>query len=145
METLPIWTIWFAVSAILIISEIFTGTFFLLCFGIAAGASAIAATAEVSIVGQWAVFAVISSVSVAFSRKLFLSVSTEPEQKAGVDRLVGKKGVVTESIETATDDGRVSVMGDCWRASSHGQPLEEGTRVMVVGVEGTKLIVEEVE
>ena len=60
-----------------------------------------------------------------------------------MDALAGKTGVVTERIAPGVRPGRVLVEGENWRgASVDGVVLEPGTRVMVVQVDGTTLMVE---
>src|SRR4029077_300280 len=63
--------------------------------------------------------------------------------KTNVDALAGKVGIVSERIDPGTGKGRVVVEGEDWRAAAlMDAPLEPGTRVMVVRVEGATLYVE---
>lgn len=65
------------------------------------------------------------------------------ELRTGVDALLGKTGIVTERIEPHTGTGRVKVEGEDWRgASSDGTVIEPGTRVTIIQVDGTTLMVE---
>src|SRR6266581_2527266 len=64
---------------------------------------------------------------------------------AGVVSLVlaGRVGIVSERIDPGTGKGRVVVEGEDWRAAAlMDAPLEPGTRVMVVRVEGATLYVD---
>ena len=68
---------------------------------------------------------------------------TSSDIKTNVDALVGKVGIVAERIDPATGRGRVLVEGENWRgASLMDTPLEPGTRVMVVRVDGAILYVD---
>jgi membrane protein implicated in regulation of membrane protease activity len=65
------------------------------------------------------------------------------EIRTNVDALAGKVGIVSARIDPATGKGRVLVEGEDWRAAAlMDAPLEPGTRVMVVRVEGTTLYVD---
>ncbi len=61
--------------------------------------------------------------------------------KSAVDALPGKKGVIVEKV-SSTHIGQVRVEGQLWAAQSmHDELLEKGTLVLVVRVEGVRLIV----
>jgi membrane protein implicated in regulation of membrane protease activity len=63
--------------------------------------------------------------------------------RTGVDALLGKTGVVLERIGPRSQQGRVKVEGEDWRgASVDDTVLEPGTRVTVIQVDGTTLMVE---
>jgi membrane protein implicated in regulation of membrane protease activity len=63
--------------------------------------------------------------------------------RTGVDALLGKTGVVSERIDAVSRLGRVKVEGEDWRgASVDNTPIEAGTRVTVIQVDGTTLVVE---
>lgn len=61
--------------------------------------------------------------------------------KSAVDAMPGKKGVIVEKV-SSTHVGQVRVEGQLWAAQSmHDEVLEKSTPVMVVRVEGVRLIV----
>ena len=63
--------------------------------------------------------------------------------QAGVDALLGKRGVVLERIDPVSRQGRVKVDGEDWRgASVDDTPIEVGARITVIQVDGTTLMVE---
>jgi membrane-bound serine protease (ClpP class) len=57
----------------------------------------------------------------------------------GVPALVGQTGVAREPL---APEGHVLVQGELWRAVARGTPVEEGSRVRVVDVNGLTLTVE---
>ena len=64
------------------------------------------------------------------------------EHIVGVQSLIGQQGVVVDSVSGGLESGRVKLGGEEWRAlSQSGQALEEGTRVVVVQVEGNSVVV----
>ncbi|MGH7305473.1 MAG: NfeD family protein, partial [Candidatus Rokuibacteriota bacterium] len=60
----------------------------------------------------------------------------------GAEGLVGKTGTVRERLGP---EGQVMVSGEIWRALAEGEPLEPGTQVRVVGVNGLTLKVAKAE
>lgn len=65
---MPASTVWFILASILVIFELFTGTFYLLVFGAAAGAAAFAAFYGYSLIVQLIVAAVFSLAGVQWLR-----------------------------------------------------------------------------
>lgn len=139
--------VWVALAVILSVAEIFTAGFFLLPFGIGA---AIAALLEFvwpgSIGWQWAAFVILSSLLLVVLRRFAERVTHEPPQKVAGDRLIGRSGVVIARLEPHSVVGMVRVDREEWRADAPGdEPLDPGTRITVVAVEGTHLVVKPAE
>ncbi len=67
-------------------------------------------------------------------------VNVEP---TNADRVLGKEGLVTVTINPIEGKGQVKVIGQTWSAKSDRQ-IEEGKKIRVTGMEGVKLIVEEI-
>jgi membrane protein implicated in regulation of membrane protease activity len=66
-----------------------------------------------------------------------------PGLRTNIEALVGRTGVVTEAIEPSTGRGRVLVEGEDWRGVSLDErALPAGTKVSVIQVDGTQLVVE---
>lgn len=58
------------------------------------------------------------------------------------DSLIGKKGIVTQSIDNLAGTGQVKIAGQTWTARSEsGEPLPKGTTVTAVRIEGVRLFV----
>ena len=52
------------------------------------------------------------------------------------------KGTITETVDPDTDKGRIKIGSESWRAiSDKNITIEEGSRVTVLRVEGSKAIV----
>jgi membrane protein implicated in regulation of membrane protease activity len=134
--------VWAALAAVLIVGEIFTAGFFLLPFGLGAAAAAVLALVGASLGWQWGVFLALSAVLLLSLRRFADRITHEPPEKVGVDRLIGKEGVVIDTIESDDGTGRVRVEREEWRAdSAESQILAVGTHVVVERVSGTHLIV----
>lgn len=138
------WHLWLVGSIILFILEILTpGGFILACLGAASLITSFVALLGVGIIGQVTTFAV-SSLALFFGvRPIFLKLFLAGDQsrKTNVEALVGRVGIVTQPIDPDSDTGRVKVNGEDWRGiSADGIYIPAGTKVLVVGWEGVKLI-----
>ena len=134
--------VWLGLAAILIVAEIFTAGFFMLPFGLGAAVAAGAAFVDAPLIWQWAIFLAVSAVLLLSLRRFADRVTHEPPEKVGIDRLIGKHGVVIETVEPGDGSGRVRIEREEWRAdSSAGSAIPEGARVTVERVSGTHLVV----
>lgn len=141
-----VWLIWLILAAIFFIAEIFTAGFFLFWFSIGALAAAILALVGVKATGQWIAFLVVSCVLLAVSRRFAEKISKKQPAGIGADRAVGKAGVVKEEINPSRGTGSAEVEKELWRAeSSQGEVIPQGSRITVIRVEGTHLVVEKKE
>lgn len=136
-----LWTIFALVMGI---GEIFTAGFFLLPFAIGAAAAGVLAWIGAAVIAQWLVFFGVSIFSMAYLRR-FIERQDEGDQPVlGANRWVTKSGIVLEDIDPDSGAGMVKVDTEEWRAISH-QAIPKGTRIIVVDVSGTRLLVEPVE
>lgn len=134
--------VWLGLAAILIVGEIFTTGFFMLPFGLGAAVAAGLAFVKVPLPWQWVAFLVVSAVLLLSLRRFADRVTHEPPEKVGVDRLIGKQGVVIEDVEPGDGSGRVRIQREEWRADASGaQTISVGSRVTVERISGTHLIV----
>ncbi|MDY0341409.1 MAG: NfeD family protein [Coriobacteriia bacterium] len=134
--------VWLGLAAILIVGEIFTAGFFMLPFGLGAAVAAGLAFVKVPLPWQWVAFLVVSAVLLLSLRRFADRVTHEPPEKVGVDRLIGKQGVVIEDVEPGDGSGRVRIQREEWRADASGaQTISVGSRVTVERISGTHLIV----
>lgn len=142
--TLDIWFwIWAVMAAVLLVAEIFTAGFFMLPFSLGAATAAVFSLLGLGLGWQWLAFILVSAVALVSLRRLSDRVTHEPPEKFAADRLVGKPGVVIETLEPDSPVGMVRIGREEWRADDvESRPLPEGTRVKVVRVEGTHLVVE---
>lgn len=138
--------VWLAAMVLFALGEIFVpGTFFMISFALGAAAASITAFLGGGIVLEWVLFVAVSAGSLAvlvpIGRRLD-RVHTGPG--AGANRWVGQDAVVLAEIpEGVHETGLVRVEREEWRAeSADGRAVPSGTRVRVVRVDGTRLVVE---
>ena len=141
------WQIWIVAAALLLVAEMFAPGFWLASVAVGCLAAGLAALLPIGLIGQTLVFAV-STVGSLFGLRPVLVRRLLHARGAGVrtnmEALAGKSGIVTKRFDPVTRMGRVAVEGEDWRGIlAEGTPaLEPGTRVLVVQVDGSTLVVE---
>ncbi len=135
---------WLILALIFFVGELLTAGFFLVAFGVGAALAAIAALLGIDIVWQLAIFVAISAVAV-FSLRRFADTVSPSKQltQVGIDRVLGKKAVVIETIDALGGTGIVRVDAEEWRALPDDKThiIPERSYVEVLEVKGTRLVV----
>ena len=149
MEQLA-WILWIVLGVILIIAEIFTFGFVLLCFGIGALAAALGSALGFGFTLQFLIFAIVSIALTAMSRTIFAKYflpDDEDSIKMGIDSLPGQIGTVTIESRGVLNEGAVKVFGSTWTAFpiDSETTLTEGEKVEVVRVQGSSIYVQNIE
>ncbi|MDY6413420.1 MAG: NfeD family protein [Bacteroidales bacterium] len=138
-----LWQLWTLVGILCLILELTSGDFFIMCFSIGAFVTAIVAAFVPSFTVQVIVFAVASLLCLLFVRPLALKYfhRKDPDRPSNADAMIGRRGVVTEKIETG-GYGRVKIDGDSWKAqSSISSDINKGTRVEVTAIDSVIITV----
>ena len=144
---MELWHVWLIAAIGLFIGEIFTPGFLLASLGVGALAMSVFALLGSGIKIQILAFSIATVVTFLGVRPVFQKYlySKESKIKTNVDALIGKRGIVVESVDPKTMKGRVVVGGENWRAVSfEDRFIEADSPVEVVRIEGTKLIVKPV-
>jgi membrane protein implicated in regulation of membrane protease activity len=139
------WQVWFVAALLLFVAEMIAPGFWLLSVAVGALVAGLVALVVPGVLAPALTFAAGALLSLLGIRP-FLLRHLHPagrEIKTNVDALAGKLGIVSERIDPGTGKGRVMVEGEDWRAAAlMDVPLEPGTRVMVVRVEGATVYVD---
>ena len=137
-------TVFFAVSELAV-----PGTFFMLSFAAGALVACILAFADVGVGLEWAAFVVVSAVALAALVPIGRRINAKQVEggKVGSTRLNGRRAVVLQEIPSGPHStGLVRVEREEWRAESvDGAPIDTGATVVVLRVDGTRLIVRALE
>jgi len=134
--------LWIAFALIFFAAEIFTVGFVLFCFGIGAAAAAAVAFLGAGPAWQLAVFGFVSILAVFLSRPFANRISNPNTQQVGIDRVLGRNGVVLETIDPNAGTGVVRVRTETWSAiATDGKPIQAGEHIVVMAVEGAHLVV----
>ncbi|MEO1198064.1 MAG: NfeD family protein [Pseudomonadota bacterium] len=133
---------WWIVGAVLLSLEILAPGTILLWFGIAAiVVGAIALVVDWPWQAEMALFGALSVASILVSRRYLkrpLNETDQPFLNQRAEAFVGREFILIEAI--AQGSGKVKVDDTVWRVG--GPDLPEGTRVRVVGADGSRLQVE---
>lgn len=140
------WAIWLIIGIIAVIIEIFDPAFFFLALGVGAIVTSLLSLTPLirdSLFGQLIIFAVLSFATFLLMKKLGKKVLADSGEETNVYALKGKTGVVTQKIYSQAR-GRVKIGGEEWSAvCEDDSELEVDSRVVVLGIDGNKLIVKE--
>ena len=141
------WQIWIVASALLLVAEMFAPGFWLASVAVGCLAAGLAGLLPIGLLGQVLVFAGTTVGSLFGLRPVLVRRflhSRGMEVRTNTEALVGKSGVVIQRFDPVTRLGRVKVEGEDWRSAliEGGTALEPGTRIMVVQVDGSTLLVE---
>lgn len=132
---MEVYQIWLLAAIVLVILEIATAGFGVICFAIGAGFSALVAGLGGNLTWQIVVFAAVSLLAFIFLRPVVIRFLDKKSKdvKTNADAIVGRKGIVSERIDPAQHTGRVAIDGDDWKAvSDDGSVIEKGSTVEIV-------------
>jgi membrane protein implicated in regulation of membrane protease activity len=133
--------IWLGTAAVMAVGEMITAGFFILPFAVGAVVAFLLSWFDAPVGVQWAAFVAISVVSLIVLRR-FTADREGVQHPVGANRFVGKRGLVLEQVDRVAAEGRVRMDTEVWRATTEGAPIEKGTEVRIVGVVGSRLLVE---
>lgn len=138
---------WLILGVLFLIAEIFTPSFFIMWFGIGSFAAMLVAFLfENSVLYQAIVFIVVSLIFVLFTRKMAQKMSGKPSRLISQDEMIGKDGVVSETITADGGKGLVRINKDIWRARSlKDQEILSGAKIKVIELKGVTVTVDTVE
>ena len=122
VETVSLFSIWFIVSGIVSLILSILNVNFTICFG---------------------VFVILGLILLVTTRKSLLKVLKVKKENTNLDRIVGKKGVVTEDI-TKDNIGEVKVDGKRWSAYSDTD-ISKGECVKILSINSVKIKVKKWE
>ena len=144
---LPYCVIWLiAIIIFLVVEGLTAAALVSMWFAVGALAALITSIFIDSFVIQVIVFLIVSCLAFALVRPLVRKYFTPKTEVTNAQRLIGQEAVVTQTVDNLAATGQVSLKGQTWTARARDNtPLEPGTRVTVLAIEGVKVIVEPIE
>lgn len=144
---LPYAVCWLIAMVIFLVIEGLTATALVsLWFAVGALAALVSSFLVPSFTVQVVVFLIVSCLAFALLRPLVKKRFTPRTEATNAQRFIGAEAVVTQTIDNLAATGQVSLKGQTWTARSRDNvPLEPGTRVTVLAIEGVKVIVQPIE
>lgn len=134
---------WAAAIVVFVLAEAATTALVSVWFAVGAAAAMLASVFTSSLAVQFAVFAVVSAITLVIMLPLLAKRRTmrQPPVTNGSPLTIGHRGIVLQDIPQG-DMGRVRVDGLDWQArTENGTPLAKDTRCEVKNVDGAVLIV----
>ena len=132
--------VWVITFLGLLLAEFLTVGLISVWFAVGALAALIASFITESVLIQIVVFVGVSIIALIATQPLIKKFKINKFEPTNSDRVIGKTGEVVQEI-TSNKYGRVIVFGTEWLAASD-QTLVVGTKVVILKIEGNKLIVE---
>ena len=138
---------WIIIFIVLLIIEIATLGLTTVWFAAGALAAFLAGILGAGLAVQIVLFLVVSIVLLVLTRPVALKYFNNKRQSTNVESMIGRQGVVLESIDTIKSQGLVEVDGVTWSARTDEPEgvIPKDTVVSVEGVQGVKLIVKKKE
>lgn len=138
----PMALFWLVALILLAVAE--AATVGLVCIWFAGGAlvALIAAGVGAPLWLQIGLFLVVSAILLALLRPMLRKIVRPQRTATNADRHLGRTALVTEEINNLKETGAVKLDGVTWTARTEGeQVIPAGTRIMVLRIEGVKMIV----
>lgn len=148
LGTFGFWS-WLSIGVLLMIAELFIPGTFVMWFGFGAILTGIIVgiIGELTVAMQLLIFVIMSVISLGIGIVVYGKIFGPTKEKGnetrtGAQRLIGKTFLVSETIQNGK--GKVTVGDTVWLARSKHK-IAKGTEIVVIGVDGTQLLVEEKE
>ena len=136
---------WLALAVVLGVIEASTANLITVWFAASALVVAILAALGISGSALSVIFVVLAAVLVVATRPLTKRFLNKKAVATNADRIISATGTVIVDIDPVENAGQVKVMGQIWSAkTADGTPLETGTTVRVVALEGVRVVVEKI-
>jgi len=134
---------WILIAVVCGSIEIFTMGFWFLWLALAALLVAIGVRLEWLQALQWQliIFALFTLIFIIFTRPLVIKLFKTKDTISNVNALIGQHGITTTDLKPL-QYGQVKVNGEIWSASSQSD-INVGTRILVIGIDGVKLVVKQ--
>ena len=139
------WLIWLIFAGLMVLLECMTAGFLVIWFGVGAIFAMVTSLFIDSLVIQFVVFAISSSVFILLTKPLVKKFIQKDDEAPNVYTVIGKVAIVTKDIDTNKGTGQIKVDSDTWSAKDVDNGfIAMGEKVEVLKVEGVKVIVKKI-
>lgn len=137
--------VWLVILIILVVIEIFTLGLTTIWFAGGALVAILVAALGGPVWLQIIIAAVVSAVLLFFTRPIAMRYFNRDRERTNAESLVGRQAIVVSEINNLQGIGQVTINGMEWTARSimDGQIIEPGEVVIIRGINGVKLLVED--
>lgn len=137
------WIVWLLIILILTFVEVVTVNLVSIWFIASALVSLIVSCFYDNYFVQFAIFVILGVILLITTKKFLNGLLKSNNEKTNLDRIIGGFGIVTSKIGKNLN-GEVKVDGKYWTAICD-EPVESGEEVVVLKIDGVKLIVRKKE
>lgn len=144
---MSIWTAWLIFAGVCFILEIATEGFLICWLGVGAlCAMGLSFIFPEAIFAQIILFAIVSIILIACTRKLANKMYSKDEKPMNVYTILGKKAIVSQVIDNIKGQGQIKIDSDIWSARNeeNDEIIAEGDTVEVIRIDGVKAMVKKV-
>ncbi len=140
------WGMWLLIAGFSFIIEMITVGFLVFWLGIGALLAMVVSFFTDNLIIQTAVFVISSILLIFLTKPLVKKYIDKPTIPTNVEKMLGKKGIVTKTINNTLGEGLVKVGGEVWsaKAENSNEIIEKGTDIEVLKIDGVKAIVKKV-
>lgn len=140
------WVFWLIAAGIFFIIEMATIGFLVFWLGIGSLLAMVTSFFVDSIIVQFVVFIITSTLLIIFTRPLVNKFIKIPKEiKTNAYSIIGKKGIVTSKINNIEGSGQIKIDGEVWSAKSiDEEEIEKDTEIEIVEIDGVKAVVKKV-
>ena len=136
--------VWVAVTIICVINESLTLSLTTIWFGISAFVMVFLAFTPIPFSVQLFIFDVLALVLLIFTRPFVKKKLNQKKIATNYERVIGQVAVVTKKI-TSLDKGSIKINGMEWTAATKGEAsLEEGSKCIIEEIAGVTAYVKEI-
>lgn len=145
MDLLNMTMIWLVALVLLVVIELLTMGLTTVWFAGGALVATLASMLGLPLVIQIILFFVVSGLLLFFTRPIAVKYFNKDRVRTNAESLVGRQAIVISEIDNLQGIGQVNVGGMEWSARTRDEniTLPVGAVVIVLAIDGVKLIVEE--
>ena len=147
IQALNMTVIWLVILVALVVTELLTMGLTTVWFAGGALVATLASLLHLPVILQIILFLVVSALLLYFTRPVAVKYFNKDRVRTNAESLVGRQAIVISEIDNLQGIGQVNVCGMEWSARSNSDdvPLPVGAVVIVLAIDGVKLIVSERE
>lgn len=136
---------WLILLVVLVVIELVTMGLTTIWFAGGALAAALISIPGTPVVLQALVFLLVSLILLFFTRPIAIKYFNRDRVRTNIEGMIGKQAIVISEINNIEGTGQVNTGGMEWsaRSSYNNVVLPVGAVVVILGIDGVKLIVEE--
>lgn len=145
MELLNMTMFWLVILVLLVVIELLTMGLTTVWFAGGALAATLASLIGLPLAIQIILFLLVSGLLLFFTRPIAVKYFNKDRVRTNAESLVGRQAIVISEIDNLQGIGQINVGGMEWSARTRDEniTLPVGAVVIVLAIDGVKLIVEE--